>query len=167
MKAGYFISLLVCGLLLFSAGGCGEQRDLAALFPENIAGAERTEFLLGEDALRAVDKLHGKSIQARDAAVAVYGAGHPPAAQVWVSTASNGAAAREQLAVMVNRMLTGKATPFGKPAEERRAGVDLYRTEGLGMVHLIWSRDELVWWLAVLPGQEEAYLKVFLEPGEK
>jgi hypothetical protein len=35
------------------------------------------------------------------------------------------------------------------------------------MVHLIWSRDELVWWVAVLPGQEEAYLKVFLEPGEK
>ncbi|MGE4290795.1 MAG: hypothetical protein AB7E32_01170 [Desulfovibrio sp.] len=166
MTKRYDLSTLLCGLLLFLLlGGCAEPRDLTGLFPERIGQVERVELLAGEDALHAVDKLHGKSVGAKSAAVAVYGAGHPPAAQVWVSTASNAAEAREQLAVMINRMFAAQGGPFSAPEKERRAGVELYRTEGLGMVHLIWSRDALVWWLAVLPAQEEDFLNVFLESG--
>lgn len=155
--------LLCCSLWFLLVAGCVGPDDPAARFPERIDGAPRTEFLTGEKALRAVDKLHGTHIAARDAVVAAYGAEHPPVAMVWMSVAGNGAEAREQLAVMLARMAAPGRSPFTPATRERRAGVELYRTDGLGMRHFLWTRKDRIWWLAALPGREESFLRAFLD----
>lgn len=160
VRRGTFV--LICGSLWLLLAACGQTQDVADLLPAEVDGAARTEFLSGEAGRHAVNKLHGKTIKVEDAAVATYGGGHPPAAQVLVSRASNAAEAREQLAVMVERMLRGPS-PFTPPKAERRSGVDVYRTEGLGMIHLLWTRGDLAWWVSVLPEREQAFMAEFLE----
>ncbi|MGE4469998.1 MAG: hypothetical protein AB7D47_07695 [Desulfovibrio sp.] len=155
------LGAILCSVLWLPVWGCGSAPDVAGLLPAEVHDLERTEFLSGEAARRAVNKLHGKTIKVLDAAVATYGQGHPPAGQVWVSSASNAAEAREQLAVMVELMLRGPS-PFSPPQAERQSGVEVYRTHGLGMVHLMWSRGDLVWWVSALPQHAEPFLEYFL-----
>ncbi|MEF2143928.1 MAG: hypothetical protein V3573_00660 [Desulfovibrionaceae bacterium] len=157
---------LLCGMLLtVLLASCGSSPDLGSFLPGEVAGAAQSELVAGEAALKSIDKLHGKSIHAKDGAMAAYGEGHPPVVQVWVSRASNAAEAREQVAVMMDRMVSGKGSPFRNPSTTRRDGVDVYRVEGLGMAHLVWSRGDLVWWVSALPDVEGEAIETFLNLG--
>lgn len=151
--------VFLCILLLFVFGCSSGPDDLASLFPGSIGPMERVKLMTGEEALTAINQLHGKSIHALDGAIGAYQAKGAAGSMVWVSRASGGQAAREQVAIMMEKMLQSSTSPFANPSDFRRAGVDVYQLEGMGQLHSLYSTGELVWWIAA----EEADMGLLLD----
>ena len=151
-KAIVFSSLLPM-LLLWA--GCGEDKPLSTLFPEQVGEMRLAQVITGEEAMRAVAQLHGKTLDVDDAAVATYALPDQGEAVVWVSSHANAAQAREQSAVMIEKMLHplgGAETPFHDPEQFRTGGSDIYSFQGMGVTHLVFYRENRVYWIAA-PGE--------------
>ncbi|WP_243544781.1 hypothetical protein [Pseudodesulfovibrio tunisiensis] len=119
----------------------------------------RISLLSGADALKAVDDLHGKRIQAEAAVVARYARPGERPAELWVSRAASATEARRQTGLMVHMMFDNPKSPFSDPGRLEHAGIPIYRFSGMGQVHLIWYRDDLAYWVSCNPDDASAFLK--------
>ncbi len=149
---------IVVLVFVFLVGCGGADKPLADLFAEQVGSMRLTHLVTGEEAMRAVHELHGKPLDVEEAAVATYSVpGADQAAMVWVSRHDNAAQAREQAAVMIEKMLhplAGAPTPFHDPEQFRYAGVDVYAFQGMGLTHLVFQHRDRVWWISA-PGQAQ------------
>ena len=145
--------ILLCLLLALASCG-GQDKPLAELFPGRVESLTLAKVIEGAEAMRAVDELHGKPIEVEDAAVAAYTVrtddGVRSEAVVWVARMANAAQAREQAAVMLEKMLhpLDKDSPFHDPDQFRQGGADVYRFLGMGQVHLVFQKGDLIFWIA-------------------
>jgi len=154
-------SLLLVFLLLLPS--VVSAADLAGLFPEKVGDMPRIQLIIGDEAQAEVDKLHGKALPAEESAVARYAApgeqGRP--AEVWISRVASEQEARRQTGQMVHLMYENPKSPFRNPHRIDHDSIPVYRFEGMGQVHLIWYKGDLVYWVSVAPGSEDAMLKEF------
>jgi hypothetical protein len=134
--------------------------------PESVGDLARVELLVGAAAQDEVDRLHGKPLPAEESLVARYarpGADSRPA-EVWVSRVSSEAEARRQTGVMVHMMFENPKSPFKNPRRIEHGDAAVYRFEGMGQVHLIWSSCDLVYWISSAAGDEKLMLDTFCLP---
>jgi len=137
--------------------------DMSGLMPESIGKFQRIELLVGQEAQDAVDKLHGKPLPAEASAVARYAEADSKQrpAEVWVSRVSSEKEARRQTGQMVHMMYENPRSPFKNPGRIEHAGNAIYRFEGMGQVHLIWFKGDLVWWVSVDGANVQTMLEAF------
>lgn len=138
--------LVALALLL---AGCADSPAI----PPALAGLPQAHAVRGEEALREIGRLHGKSIASRDGFVAHYerdGA----VAMLYVSRAYLGPIAGWQLSRMVEGIRRGSANAEGQffhlKAREQD-GLTLYSALGLGQVHYFYRSGAVIVWLAADP----------------
>lgn len=159
MKRFSLMSLAL--VLLFSAPSLAS--DLSELMPESVGNMQRVQLVTGDAAQEEVDKLHGKPLPAEASVVARYlepGAEGRPA-EVWVSRVASEKEARRQTGQMVHLMYENPRSPFKNPRRLEHAGMPVYRFDGMGQAHLIWFKNDLVYWISVAPEKENAMLQSF------
>ena len=137
--------------------------DLSGFMLENVGNMQRIQLLTGPEAQAEVDKLHGKALPAEASAVARYMApgvkGRP--AEVWISRVSSEKEARRQTGQMVHLMYENPQSPFKNPRRIEHKGNAVYRFEGMGQAHLVWFKDDLVYWISVAAEKEQAMLEAY------
>lgn len=148
--------------VLFLATVSVASQDLTNLFPDAVGDLPRVKLLTGVEAQKAVDALHGKSLAAEASAVAYYGQTERPA-EVWVSQVESSAEARRQTGLMVHLMYENPKSPFKNPRRIEHAGMGVYRFEGMGLSHLIWFKEDLIYWVSVKPSAEQLFLDTFCQ----
>jgi len=153
--------LLTLAVLLFPIQAVAD--DLSGLMPETVGNMKRIQLVTGEEAQAEVDKLHGKPLPAEASLVARYAT--PKAkirpAEVWLSRVSSEKEARRQTGQMVHMMYENPRSPFKNPRRIDHGGNAVYRFEGMGQAHLVWFKDDLVWWISVDAENIPKMLEVF------
>lgn len=152
------VVLLVLALVAYAAYNLVEPAQ--APFPEDLAGLRLTQLTEGDEALRAIDRLHGKAIEGMVRGwVATYVAGSERAL-IWVAEAGNPAQAQELLAAMVRSMHGGEV--FSSPRPGEVDGLSYYTSTGLGMYHYFYARGDRVVWVAVGSPRRDAIFRAVL-----
>jgi len=131
---------------LFLAGGV---REGWAEPPKRLGELELVHALRGEEALQAINRLHGKEVAGKEAYVAHYekdGA----VAMLYVSKASSPGQATSQVKRMAERIQQGN-TPFSHLKASERGGMTVYSALGEGRVHYFYRKGSKVIWLAADP----------------
>lgn len=101
--------------------------------PTVLAGLLLGRRLDGTDAVREIDRLHGKTIRVRAATVAHYERSGT-AAMLYVSDTLFAFLADRQLRAMIEGMKKGE-TPIASPLEFQQAGQKIFWTIGQGQAH--------------------------------
>lgn len=115
--------------------------------PQALAGTPITSTLRGPAALTEVSRLHGKDIEAVEAAVARYQDG----TTLWISGSSSALEA-SRLLWRMNRRLANGTRVFSAPRPQELRGRTVFVTEGLGQVHYYYQSGTRVLWLGIPPG---------------
>jgi len=159
MKKIFFV-VIVTLLLLPSLSSASE---LAGILKENVGNMQRVQLVTGEEAQAEVDKLHDKALPAEESVIGRYMApgqkGRP--AEVWISRVESAKEARRQTGQMVHLMYENPKSPFKNPRRIEHNGIAVYRFEGMGQAHLIWFKNDLVYWVSVAADRQNAMLEVF------
>lgn len=130
--------------------------------PPEIGGLKLAHYLKGEEALREIERLHGKKINVKEGYVAHY-EGRESKAMLYISRASSGPQAKGQIKRMAERIRKG-GTPFYHLKESALAdGIDLYSAIGLGQVHYFYRTGNKVVWLAADPPVARSALSSLLK----
>lgn len=141
--------------------------DLPSLMPEKVGDLHRIQLLAGDAAQAEVDKLHGKTLSAEASVVARYSrpsdVGKVRPAEVWVSQVSSEKEARRQTGQMVHMMYENPKSPFKNPRRIEHQGQSVYRFIGMGQVHFIWFKGDLIYWVSANSADEIIMLDEFCE----
>jgi len=157
------VVLFVCVAAAAFVFACNEKpRDLGSLFPETIEGLQRTQLIVGQEALDKIDELHGKKITVEEGAIGVYMGAPGPPVMVWISRAESADVAMEQTEVMVQKMVASPGSPFHDPSQGESEGVIVYRFLGMGQVHYVFCRGDLAYWISASPADAGKVLSAFL-----
>jgi hypothetical protein len=141
--------VLIIGAALMLAASCTLRNEPSGEMPETLAGLERVRLVTGREALDRVADLHGKPPDIEDCAIGVYGEGEK-SATVWISRATTPSGSEEQAMLMIERMKDGSG-PFHGPEVFRSDGVRIYRFEGMGQLHYVFTKDDLAFWISAPP----------------
>lgn len=157
------LSLIVL-VTVFSAA-IATAGDLTQYAPETAGELKRIQLITGAEAQEAVDKLHGKPLPAEASLVARYSrpgdVGKQRPAELWLSQVSSPKEARRQTGLMVHLMYENPKSPFKNPSRVDHDGIPVYRFIGMGQVHLIWFKDNLVYWVSCGASDEGSLLDFF------
>lgn len=137
-------AVCLMALLLFFAGSAyGFEVE-----PPEFLGELRLDHALrGEEALQAIDRLHGKEVAGKDSFVAHYEK-DGVAAMLYVSKASSAGKAVRQVERMTERIQQGN-TPFYHLKASDWEGTTVYSALGQGQIHYFFWKGIKVIWLAV------------------
>lgn len=151
--------------LLMVAPAHASGASLTGLMPESVGDLHRIQLVSGDLAQAEVDKLHGKELAAEASIIGRYSrpedVGKVRPAEVWISRVSSEKEARRQTGLMVHKMFENPRSPFRNPGRTDHGGIGVYHFEGMGQVHLIWYRGDLVYWISCAPGDQASFLDVF------
>lgn len=135
--------------LAWVLAGCGAAPSM----PAALGGLPQMHALQGEEAIREINRLHGKSVPSRDGFVAHYerdGA----MAMLYVSQAYLAPIARWQFSRMVEGIRRGESSAEGRFFQlkvREEGGLTLYSAVGLGQVHYFYRSGARIVWLATDP----------------
>jgi len=163
MKSFPLAALAALVLLLASCGGAA---PLAESFPEKIGGKTLSELQTGQDALKRINMLHGKNIEAVDGAVAVYKGGAQPTV-VFVTRAASADMAQKQTEAMLKGMFGNQNGHFSDPVTAEMDGLQVVRFKGLGQAHFIFQKGDASWWLSTDPASSGEMLSFFIGEAKK
>jgi len=115
--------------------------------PDSLAGWPLSEQVTGPEALRQIERLHGKGFPLTDGAVAHYGGNR---ATLWISSTWLPVMAARQVEAMADRIAEGQS-PFTPTGQEVIEGKTVYTLSGMGQTHYYFQHKRLVIWLAASP----------------
>jgi len=122
----------------------------AELEPPKTVGALRlVHALRGEEALQAINRLHGKELAAADAYVAHYER-NSLVAMLYVSRPASSTMTGAQIERMATGIRAGK-TPFSHLKSSERNGTTVYSALGQGQIHYFYRQGADVIWIAADP----------------
>jgi hypothetical protein len=133
-------ALLGLGALLLAA--CG-----ASPLPSRLAGLPRSHMVVGLQAARLLDRVHGRDVAPADTSVAEYGRGAP--LRVWMSRYSDGVTAQRILAEMLAGMRRDDS-PFLRPSEDSTMP-GRWTTADAAAHHVLWVTGRTLYWLEGRP----------------
>jgi len=139
--------------------------DLVSLLPDRVGELILVQRIDGPAAQAEVDKLHGKALPAEASVIGRYArpsdVGGERPAEVWISRVVSESEASRQTGLMVHKMVENPNSPFRSPRRLDRDGVPVYMFEGMGQVHLIWYKDDLVYWISTARRDAQELLAAF------
>jgi hypothetical protein len=115
--------------------------------PRRLGELELVHAVQGKEALRQINRLHGKEVGTNEAYVAHYEKAGA-VAMLYLAQAPSKAHAAGQVTQMIEGIRRGEG-PFYHLREIRQGEVTLYSALGQGQVHYFYQRDADVLWLAV------------------
>ncbi len=119
----------------------------APALPEDLAGAPLVQAVRGPAALDDVARLHGRRIDAADAAIGRYDGG----IILWI-TISRSALRATALLWRMNRRMAGGTAVFTPPQPQEVHGRTVFTTTGLGARHFYYQSGSRVLWLQAPEG---------------
>jgi len=138
------IAIFLTAVALWLAGYGGAVR---AEPPKGLGDLKLLHALQGKEALREINRLHGKEVGGEDGYVAHYEK-EGAVAMLYLAQASSTAQAARQLKQMSDRIRRGDS-PFYHLKTSKRGEITLYSALGQGQIHYFFQRDSRVLWLAV------------------
>ncbi len=144
VKRNVFLILLAFFLL-----GCNQTSS--PFFKEEIGRLKLVRLITGEDALLAINNLHGKEIDIVRGMIACY-QGEKEKATIWLSESASGDEAIQQTDDMIRKMRDSKKTPFSDYEEIDRGGMKIYSFMGMGQQHYIFRVQKSIYWISANPG---------------
>lgn len=158
--AGALAALLAGGWWLYRAGpGGAEGQGDALLPPRELDGQPLVQLQRGEEAVRAINRLHRTAIEIVDGYVATYGRGHGQIV-VWRAKATSETKAHELVNAMTEKMATSSI--FSQPRPVTVGGRLLYFTAGAGMRNYYWASGRDVFWVGIVSAREEQVIEALL-----
>lgn len=149
-------------VVVFLLQACAGSEEMVSILPNDIGAFHLPQAVSGQEALSKIDRLHGKAIKATDGVVGFY-EGPGKELQIWISRAGSADEARTQVVEMVHLMYENSKSPFTWQKRIDFKKVPIYLFTGMGQVHLVFHRENLVYWLTVNQGQEETALAAFIK----
>ena len=125
-------------------------RETAVVVPPLLGGLQLTALQSGEDALAAVEQLHGKALGAGLDAAWVAQYGNAGEAMLWVSRSMDQADAHALFARMTGKIRQGNS-PFTGLTPMAGAVLEGYELDGMGQKHFYFVAGTDLYWLAVDP----------------
>ncbi len=141
--AAIMAAIVVALLANTSNPPSGQSPQIELRVPGALAGTSLVGSLRGAAALREVNRLHGRSIDASDAVVARYANG----AMLWISVSRSPLGASSLLWRM-NRGMANGTRVFSTPRPETMRGRAVFATEGMGQKHYYYQSGRYVLWLS-------------------
>lgn len=136
--------LFVIGLLL---AGCNEVSRPVEPFDPHIEGLELVEWITGDDAMKAINKLHGMPIDVVTGFIAQYKGPHEKAT-IWVSEAASQELAEEQIMIMIQKMKDSRRSPFSHYRDLYVRGLKVVAFDGMGQTHYVFRDNKWVYWIS-------------------
>jgi len=130
-----------------TAGAKGES---GAVVPPLLGGVQLTALQSGEEALLAVEQLHGEALGAGLNAAWVAQYGSAGEATLWVSRSIDQADARALFARMTDKITQGNS-PFTGLTPMADSRLEGYELDGMGQKHFYFVAGTDLYWLAVNP----------------
>ena len=162
MKSTQIIISAILMVIMLAAACERQSQPLMSLFPETIEELRRVQLVTGIKALEKINKLHGKEIEVKEGVIGTYQAGNEPPAMVWISRSKTPGIARHQTEVMIDRMLSAPHSPFHHPTQREMQGINICQFQGMGQIHYIFCRHDLVYWISAAASQGDRLLQTFL-----
>ena len=146
MSRSYLRNCLFLILAGFIAAGCNQAPSVPQFDPQ-IGGLTLVELLEGEEAIKQINNLHGKSINVVRGFIAHYEGDHQKAV-VWVSEAESDALAQDQVEVMIDKMKNTPGSPFRNYRILERQGRQVMAFDGMRQVHYVFREGPWVYWIS-------------------
>jgi len=134
---------VLLGLLL---AGCNDPTS-GPTFDPDIGNLKLVRLITGEDAIKAINKLHGMPIDVVSGFIADYEGQHDKAT-VWVSEASSQELAKKQIAVMIHKMKNSRQSPFSHYRPLDIQGLKVTAFDGMGQVHYVFVKNKWAYWIS-------------------
>jgi hypothetical protein len=119
---------------------------------------ELVKLITGDDAIKAINKLHGMSIDVARGLIAHY-EGMNDKATIWVSEASSRNLAEEQIVVMIRKMKSNSRSPFSHYRTMNKKGFRVIAFDGMGQVHYVFRDNKWVYWISANAKQIDKVLQ--------
>ncbi|MBW1741925.1 MAG: hypothetical protein JRJ47_00650 [Deltaproteobacteria bacterium] len=136
--------LLVLALLL---AGCNEELRPGEPFDPHIEGLELVEWISGDDAMKAINKLHGMPIDVVTGFIAHY-KGPNEKATIWVSETTSEELAEEQIVIMIQKMKDNTRSPFSHYRDLNVRGLKVIAFDGMRQTHYVFRDNKWVYWIS-------------------
>lgn len=130
--------------------------------PDSLGEMKLVHARQGKEALREIDRLHGKGLGAIGGYVAHYEK-EGSVAMLYVARAVSPQQAERQLKKMSERIGGGDG-PFYHLKKSMRDAITLYSVLGQGQIHYFYRRDSSVFWLAADAPVAKRALDALLAP---
>jgi hypothetical protein len=134
---------ILLGLLL---AGCNDPTS-GPTFDPDIGNLRLVKLITGDDAIGAINKLHGMPIDVVRGFIADY-EGNNDKATVWVSEASSRELAKKQIEVMIHKMKNSRKSPFSHYRSFDMKGLGITAFDGMEQVHYVFVEDKWVYWIS-------------------
>lgn len=144
---------IVVGLLL---AGCNQPRSILP-FDLDLEGLEQVRLVTGDEAINAINRLHGMPIDVVRGFIAYYEGVHDKAT-IWLSEATSEDLAKRQIEVMMDRMKKSRRSPFSHYRLLDANGVRVIGFDGMGQVHYVFRENRWVYWISADAGRIDKIL---------
>ena len=148
-RAGVVVSLLLLA--------CG-QGEPSLPFDPHVNGLKLVKLIRGEDAIKAINQLHGMTINVVRGFIAHYTDGYDKAT-IWASEATSEDLAKRQVEVMIDKMKKSIRSPFSHYRILDVNGMRVIAFDGMGQVHYVFEHKKWVYWISADAGRMEMLLK--------
>jgi len=151
---------LVFFLLLLTMVGCESNSVEKKLFPKVIKGYELKKLIKGGEAIKMINRLHGKKIRVKQAWIAYYANPSNPKDEVtvWVSQAFSEADAKKQFNEMMEKIMKNPM-PFSNIINM----MGVYVFSGLGKRHAVFCRKDFVFWISGREGSIRYFVHYYFK----
>jgi hypothetical protein len=140
---GWRIWILLCLLV----SGCDDPPS-GPPFDPHIQGLNLVKWVTGDDAIKAINKLHGMPIDVVRGFIADYQSVSGKAT-IWVSEALSQEFAKKQIAAMIHKMKSNRRSPFSHYRTLDMKGFSVIAFDGMGQVHYVFRDNKWVYWISV------------------
>ena len=143
MMSHYKSILFVLTVVIFYGLSCTKNDGIAT--PENISEKKMTNLIAGDEAVKAIDKLHGLSVAPQENVIAEYG--EDPKDLLYISLYSDEDQAREAFIQMISKMMKAESGPFSHIRALPNYGEKVFMSIGMGAIHYIYCSSKYILWL--------------------
>jgi hypothetical protein len=130
----------------FLLSSCNQSQSVPP-FDVNAEGLEQVRLITGDEAINAINKLHGMPIDVVRGFIAHY-KGVRDKATIWLSEAQSEDLAKRQIEVMVEKMKQSKRSPFSHYRVSHVKGRRVVGFDGMGQVHYVFRDKKWVYWIS-------------------
>ncbi len=148
-------------LLAFFLAACSWSPSGPPLDPY-IEDLKLTKLVTGDEAIKAIDKLHGRPINVVRGFIAHYEGVHDKAT-IWVSEPTSQELAQKQLAVMLHKMKSNRRLPFRNYRVLDTQGIRVIAFDGTEQIHYIFRDNKWVYWISADTNRIDKILRHILK----
>lgn len=119
-------------------------------FPPDIGDLKLTKVVSLDDALKEVDRIHGRKIELEKAVIAYY-QGKYGQAVIWWAQSATESLAQDQMKKMIEKINTTKTTPYSNYKKFSWNGLTIHSYLGKGQAHYTYLDGKETYWISANP----------------